>query len=110
MPTPPITEPAPAAQEEKYDDIPEADYTQITSRLRQYVSYPYRARQQGWQGKVLLTVIFKADGDVANIKVTTSSGHALLDDSAITTVRKAAPFHALGRDVRLLLPVTYKLR
>jgi len=49
--------------------------------------YPLLARRMGTQGVVFLRVHVRADGSVAAAEVTTSSGSALLDDSAVKTVR-----------------------
>ncbi len=91
-------------------EIGAADYSQITARLRQNIAYPYRARQQGMEGKVLVAFLLKADGSVADVRVEESSGHKLLDKDAVATVRKAAPFTSLGRDYVLKCPISYSLR
>lgn len=54
--------------------------------------YPLIARRMGAQGIVLLRVHVRADGSVAEAKVKHSSGSALLDDSALRTVRESWRF------------------
>ncbi|HKK01901.1 MAG TPA: energy transducer TonB, partial [Desulfuromonadales bacterium] len=49
--------------------------------------YPALARRNDWQGEVLLRVRVTADGRAALVKVEHSSGHAVLDRSAVTAVR-----------------------
>jgi protein TonB len=49
--------------------------------------YPASAARQGWQGTVLLRVRVLSTGRVDNVEVQKSSGHKLLDDEAIATVR-----------------------
>ncbi len=92
------------------DDLSDAERARIADHLGRYVFYPYRARQQGWQGRVLVAVRLKADGGLGDVKVVTGSGCALLDESAVKAVRKAAPFPALGREIRGNIPVNYRLR
>lgn len=50
--------------------------------------YPMLARRMGTQGVVVLRVHVRADGSVAAAEVAQSSGSALLDDSALKTVRQ----------------------
>ena len=49
--------------------------------------YPRMAREQGWQGKVVLRTNITAEGTVENATVQESSGFAVLDDSAIQAVK-----------------------
>jgi periplasmic protein TonB len=49
--------------------------------------YPAAAARQGWQGTVLLRVRVLSSGKVDTVELQKSSGHKLLDDEAITTVR-----------------------
>ncbi len=50
--------------------------------------YPTIAKSRGWQGKVMLRVQVSSEGTVSNISVETSSGHEMLDDSALQAVNK----------------------
>lgn len=54
--------------------------------------YPLLARRMGAQGIVLLRVHVRADGSVAEAEIKQSSGSALLDDSALRTVRESWRF------------------
>jgi TonB family protein len=45
--------------------------------------YPRRAREQGWQGRVIVRLKILANGTVESGTVHQSSGHQLLDDNAI---------------------------
>ena len=45
--------------------------------------YPMLARRRGWEGTVQLSVLVLEDGRVGDISVLTSSGHPLLDDTAL---------------------------
>ena len=48
--------------------------------------YPRMAREQGWQGKVVLRAQVTAEGSVDHVTVQESSGFPVLDDSAIQAV------------------------
>lgn len=50
--------------------------------------YPTIARSRGWQGKVLLRVSVSAEGLSESVTVHRSSGHDVLDESAIAAVEK----------------------
>ena len=50
--------------------------------------YPSRATQMGWSGTVILRVKVSADGTAQSVSVKKSSGHKVLDDSAVTAVKK----------------------
>ena len=49
--------------------------------------YPRMAREQGWQGKLVLRTHITAEGRVKNVAVQESSGFSLLDDSAVQSVK-----------------------
>lgn len=48
--------------------------------------YPYRARQRGWQGRVVLRVEVDRQGRPIRIAIAQSSGHGVLDDAAHRTI------------------------
>jgi len=50
--------------------------------------YPAIARSRGWQGKVLLRVSVSAEGLSEAVAVHRSSGHEVLDESAVAAVEK----------------------
>lgn len=64
------------------------------------LNYPARASAQGLYGNLRLLVSLRADGTVSQIRVLSSSGHKLLDDSAIRIVHLAAPFDPFPEDLR----------
>ncbi len=49
--------------------------------------YPAAARVRGWQGAVELSVTVAADGRVSEVRITRSSGYAVLDAAAVNAVR-----------------------
>jgi TonB family protein len=50
--------------------------------------YPLEARERGYQGEVLLKVQVLTNGKVGQIEVKRSSGHEILDQSALYTVKQ----------------------
>ncbi len=90
----------------------------IQARLRldfaRHFDYPWLARLRGWEGDVLLGVIVQASGRLDGIHVVRSSGFAVLDRSAIDSLRRIeripeAVAWLRGRDLEMRLPVIYRL-
>lgn len=50
--------------------------------------YPETAREQGWEGVVLLSIAVAADGRAESVRISQSSGHGLLDAAAVDAVRR----------------------
>jgi protein TonB len=50
--------------------------------------YPMIAKSRGWQGKVMLRVQVSAEGLSDSVAVEHSSGHEMLDESAVEAVKK----------------------
>jgi protein TonB len=94
-----------------------ADYSWLTqellSRLEQSKRYPYAARMNRWEGRVVVQAVVRDDGQVVSLRIAESSGHAVLDNDAIELIRKISPLHLkhpLGQaQVALLVPVGYAL-
>jgi len=82
-PTPPAPPPAPVVEEPVTEASANAGYLKNPPP-----EYPSRATQMGWSGTVILRVRVSADGTAQNVTVKKSSGHKVLDDSAITAVKK----------------------
>jgi protein TonB len=59
------------------------------------LNYPDEARLRNLHGNLVLTVAVRADGSLESIDLVRSSGHPLLDEAAMRTVRLAQPFQPL---------------
>jgi periplasmic protein TonB len=85
----------------------------LWGRIEELKRYPAEARANHWEGKVVVEVVIRDDGEVVGIKISESSGRAILDQEALTVMRRASPLklkHSLGRpSVTLLVPISYKL-
>jgi protein TonB len=76
--------------------------------------YPIAARRLGQQGVVMLEVLVKADGHAGEVRVRKSSGHAMLDESAVQTVRERWRFIPAKRngqpiDATVTFPIRFQL-
>jgi protein TonB len=77
------------------------------------ISYPKRARQRGYQGTVLLEVLVNRNGRVDDLRILASSGYAVLDRSAVNSVKTWSFIPAKkGKDtidMWVQVPVRFKL-
>ncbi len=73
------------------------------------ISYPYKARKMSMEGGVIISFIVCLNGSVKDIKINKSSGFSTLDDNAVQAVNKASPFPPPPVEVRIVIPITYKL-
>lgn len=82
-------------------------------RIREVTRYPSSARLNGTEGKVVLRVVLRADGQLSEVTVHRSSGHDVLDRAAIETIKLACPIHmkqALSApEVAVYVPIVYSL-
>ncbi len=63
------------------------------------LNYPEAARGKLY-GKLLLTVVITADGQVSRVDINRSSGYTVLDDAARRIVMMASPYAAFPPDIR----------
>ena len=94
-----------------------ADYGWLAESLHRRIielrHYPSTARLNDWEGKVVLKVSIRQDGQLKDVEVVKSSGHESLDQAAMEAVRRACPLHMkhelTAPMVVLHLPVSYSL-
>jgi protein TonB len=106
-PPPKIAEPSPAPEE-----IQSGYEKEISRSVDRYKRYPAIARQRYWEGLVRIVIDINADGKVGNISVTQSSGHEVLDRSALAAVKSAQPFPPAPKALwgsRINLPISFVL-
>jgi protein TonB len=76
--------------------------------------YPRLARQNHWEGTVRLRALVTASGDVEGLTLERSSGHAVLDHSALDGVRRWRFIPATRGGVpipcEVSIPVAFRLR
>ena len=76
--------------------------------------YPERARQMDWQGRVVLRVQVLPDGAAGIVAVAESSGHEVLDESALEAVRHwkfiAAKRDGIAVESFVNVPINFKLK
>jgi protein TonB len=76
--------------------------------------YPALARRRGWQGVVILAVTVLADGSPGQLAIHTSSGHDLLDKTALQTVKRwhflPGTKNNIAAPMKVLVPVRFVLQ
>jgi protein TonB len=95
----------------------QADYGWLSDtlwgRIEQLKRYPSLARNNHWEGKVLVEAVIQDDGAIIESQIAESSGHAVLDQQALMVLKQASPLtlkHPLGqRRVTILVPIIYRL-
>ena len=109
-PAVPVKTPAAAPADVK-PEITEADYRNIVdSKIRNNVEYPARAKKRNLQGRVTISVTIGVDGKIAALKITQSSGHRILDRSALKAVETSAPFSSPpDGPVTVVVPIQFQL-
>jgi protein TonB len=83
---------------------------QARDALKGHFRYPPVAVRRGWEGEVRLAFRVTAEGEIRDIEVARGSGHRMLDDAAREALQRVARLKAPGHDVKLELPVHFRLR
>ncbi len=92
----------------------EAYLRRLYKSVNDHLIYPPELAAALEQGEVVVSFTLRADGTVADIRVSRPSGYKEFDDAAVVAVRRAAPFGPVpevmsgGRDVlRVQAPITF---
>jgi len=64
------------------------------------LNFPQEAKRRNLAGNLILDVAIYSNGTIHTVKVARSSGHKLLDDTAMRIVHLAAPFASLPPEIR----------
>lgn len=87
-------------------DVPSV-LAMIRRRILAARHYPEVARQAGIEGAALVGFEIGPDGGVLRLVLRRSSGSGILDEEALATIRRAAPFPVYPGEI--LIPVNYAL-
>ena len=64
--------------------------------------YPQASVRYGIYGSLRMLVVIQQDGSLEDIQILSSSGYAVLDEAAITIVRRAAPYSPFPPELRAI--------
>ena len=87
----------------------EANFQYIMEDIQQGIVYPRMARRMGWEGTAVISFVVCETGAIEDIQIVESSGYSLLDENAVKTIKKTAPFPSPPVRAVLVVPVTYRL-
>jgi protein TonB len=87
----------------------ERNFGYIRDLIVKNLKYPSVARQMGWKGSVTVAFVILENGNTEAIRVTQSSGHDLLDQSVLKTVRALQPFPRPPARAELIIPIAFRL-
>jgi len=86
-------------------NAPEIQYISYFASIKRKIElvwqYPYEAAVAGIQGELTLDFVIARSGAVNSIELVHSSGSKILDDEAIRSIRKAAPFDPIPKDYNI---------
>lgn len=78
---------------------------QILAQIRALIEaakhYPLMARRRGLEGTTSVSFQIQADGSIQALKITHSSGTDILDQAALQTIERAAPFPAYPEPIQI---------
>lgn len=81
----------------------DAEYLNAWAKKISYIgnkNFPEAALKNRIFGQLRLSVMILPNGTVENIEILQSSGHSILDEAAILTVKLASPFKSFPREIR----------
>ncbi len=81
----------------------------IRDLILKNLNYPSVARKMGWSGHLTVSFVICEGGRVENIKVIKSSGHRVLDENAVTTIKEIQPFPRPPVKAEIVIPIEYRL-
>jgi len=91
-------------------------YNQTLFRLiRDNIEYPWAAAQGQIEGVLRLSLNVSSTGELLGVKVVRSSGFAVLDENAMSMVKKLAPYPPFPSEINqdqlwVDIPVVYKIK
>jgi TonB family protein len=85
----------------------------VRSRLEQAKRYPWLARIQGQEGTARVQFMINVSGEVQEIRLLESSRSKILDEEAVTTVKRLGRFSRLpmswNENVQIQVPLVFQL-
>jgi protein TonB len=114
------TPPQPVAPKAQPESVRELALVQkykdsISTLIRSHKNYPIVAKRRGWEGTTVVGLTLAPDGNVKSISVIETSGRDILDQAALTMVKRAgtlprAPEELRGQERTVRVPISFKLQ
>ena len=74
---------------------------QIRARIEAAKHYPLMARRRGLEGTTTVSFRIQSDGSIQALTITHSSGTDILDEAAVQTIQRAAPFPSYSEPIQI---------
>jgi protein TonB len=84
-------------------------FVYIRDLVLKRLTYPPEAKKRGWEGVVLVCFVIRENGTVEQLRVMKSSGHEVLDEHAMKTIRSVRPYPRPPVKAELIIPIAFKL-
>lgn len=84
------------------------NFEYIKVLIQKSIVYPAMARRMGLTGKVVVSFVITENGHAENEKIIVSSGHTVLDNNVIETIRMVEPFPKPPVRAELRIPIVYR--
>jgi periplasmic protein TonB len=86
----------------------------LKSAIEKCREYPLMARRQKLEGDVKVACLISREGELREARVVSTSGHSILDNAALRTVRSVgrfppAPLELKGESFNFVAPITFRL-
>ncbi len=86
-------------------NAPEIQYISYFASIKRKIElvwqYPYDAAVQGIEGDLQIDFVIGRNGKLEAVELVRGSGHKILDDEAMRSIRKAAPFDPIPAEYRI---------
>jgi protein TonB len=84
-------------------------FAYIRDLILKNLTYPPIAKKLGWHGGVTVSFVVRENGYTEKIKIVKNSGHDVLDQNVVRTIRDVEPFPKPPIRAELVIPVVYRL-
>ncbi len=100
--------------QQKQPDVTDSLYAESIAGLRKRILerkiYPQAARRRNIEGVVLIFLELDKSGELFELRVIRSSGSKILDNAAISLIKKVVPYeHGLEGALSVEIPIRYSL-
>lgn len=83
-------------------------FNYIRDLITRNLAYPAVARRMGWKGQMIVSFVICEGGRVENIRILKSSGHRILDENAVNTIKRIQPFPKPPVKAEIVIPIAYQ--
>lgn len=84
-------------------------FTYLRELILKRLKYPPEARKKGHMGRVKVSFMILESGAVTGLGVVASSGHRLLDENVLQTIRDLGKLPKPPVEVQIVLPISFSL-